>query len=231
MRAFTTRFIAPVIIALFAVLTLAACAKKDSGAVALFNGRDLSGWVAASKDNAHVNAKTWGVANGVITCTGEPFGYIRTEKSFSNYRLSVEWRWPAAARLNAKGVPIPRNSGVFLHMQGEDKVWPACIEAQLQEKNAGDFIAFVGFDSNEHKTVTANPMGIRKFAKKNASSEKPGGEWNRYDIVCEGDTITISVNGVEQNRVTGASAREGRICLQSEGAPVEFRNVVLTPLK
>jgi len=231
MRMFISRFLVSAIIVPLVLLAVAACARKDAGDVALFNGKDLKGWVAVAKDNSPDGAKTWGVANGVITCTGEPFGYIRTEKTYGDYHLVVEWRWPAAAQLNAKGRPVPRNSGVFVRMKGEDKVWPACLEAQLQEQNAGDFIAFAGFDTNEHKGVTANAMGIRRLPKKNPSSEKPDGEWNRYDIVCEGDTVTISVNGVEQNRVTGASAREGRICLQSEGAPVEFRNVVLRPIK
>ena len=231
MRAFISRFLVSAIIAPLVLLAVAGCAKKDAGGVALFNGKDLTGWVAFAKDAPAGGAKTWGVANGVITCTGEPFGYIRTEKTYGDYHLVVEWRWPAAARPNAQGRIIPRNSGVFVHMKGEDKVWPACLEAQLQEQNAGDFIAFAGFDTNEHRGVTANAMGIRRLPKKNASSEKPDGEWNRYDIVCAGDTVTVSVNGVEQNRVTGARAREGHICLQSEGAPVEFRNVALKPVK
>ena len=244
----TTRLLAFAIIALL----VAACAKKDAAceSTALFNGKDLAGWVAFAKDNPPGPAATWGVAGGVITCAGMPFGYLRTEKSFSNYRLRVEWRWagaPSATAPDAKGKPRPRNSGVFLHMQGADEVWPTCVEAQLQENNAGDFIisgpggivaselaaaraaalAAAGADDAARKKAAE----LRRLPKKNPSSEKPAGEWNRYDIICAGGTITVSVNGVEQNRLTGLSVREGRICLQAEGAPVEFRNITLTPLK
>jgi hypothetical protein len=61
-------------------------------------------------------------------------------------------------------------------------------------------------------------------------SEHPSGEWNSCDIVCRGDTITVTINGVVQNRVTGCSLREGRIGFQLEGAPYELRHVRLTPL-
>lgn len=241
--------------ALFAIAAaclFTACGAKNESAVtastasiALFNGKDLSGWTAIGKGvSADEAAKTWGVANGVITDTGKPNGYLRTTKRYANYRLVVEWRWPNSASLDANGQPKPRNSGVILHMQGEDAVWPKSIEAQLREGDAGDFWVIGGVETNEHTASRAKAVAAagddaaakkkaatsRRLIKNNPSSEKPGGEWNRYEIVCRGDTITLSINGVEQNRVTGVTVNEGHICLQAEGSPVEFRNIVLTPL-
>ena len=66
--------------------------------------------------------------------------------------------------------------------------------------------------------------------KKQPSSEKPPGQWNNYDIICQGDTITLYVNDVLQNQGTKASETSGRICLQSEGSPIEFRNIYIEHL-
>jgi len=71
----------------------------------------------------------------------------------------------------------------------------------------------------------------RRVPKKAKSSEKPKGQWNTYEIVCQGQTIRAKVNGVLQTDVTGANVTAGKICLQSEGAPIEFRNVYIEPLE
>ncbi len=225
---------------------LNACdAKAGQASVELFNGKDLFGWTAFGKGVSPSQAmKTWSVANGVITSTGKPNGYLRTGKRYGNYRLTLEWRWPKAPSLDAKGNPKPRNSGVLLHMHGEDAVWPKSIEAQLREDDAGDFWIIGGVDTNEHKSSRAKAIAAagndaaakkkagtsRRLPKPKISSENPSGEWNRYEIVCRGDTIVASVNGVEQNRVTSVTVSEGHICLQAEGSPAEFRNIALTPL-
>ncbi|MHC4233413.1 MAG: 3-keto-disaccharide hydrolase, partial [Planctomycetota bacterium] len=57
------------------------------------------------------------------------------------------------------------------------------------------------------------------------------GEWNSYDILCKDNTIQLTVNGILQNTATESTLVAGAICLQSEGSPIEFRNIKLTPLK
>jgi hypothetical protein len=61
--------------------------------------------------------------------------------------------------------------------------------------------------------------------------ERPAGEWNRLECVCDGGTITNILNGTVVNRGTDASHRRGKILLQSEGAEVFFRRIDLLPLK
>lgn len=217
---------------------------KPGQPMVLFNGRDLAGWVSAAKDGPPP-AGTWEVADGVIKCSGKPNGYLRTEGRYRDYRLTVEWRWvPGPALVDAQGRPRSRNSGVLLHVQPPDTVWPKGIEAQLMESNAGDFWVIGGVETAEHSKLVdqavaaagtdekalKNARGNRRTPKAKDASEKPPGEWNTYDIVCAGDTITLRVNGVEQNHATGVTVREGHICLQSEGAFIEFRNVKLEPL-
>ena len=84
--------------------------------IELFNGRDFSGWTFCMKNNADP-MQTWSVTNGVIHCTGKPVGYLRTKQSYSNYVLTVEWRF-------VKIAPKADNSGVLVHIQLPDKVWP-----------------------------------------------------------------------------------------------------------
>jgi hypothetical protein len=128
--------------------------------------------------------------------------------------LNLEWRW----------AETPRNSGVLVHMSGEDHVWPKSIEAQLMHRNAGDFFVIGGTDFKERTNKNS-----RRVPKKKPSNEKPAGEWNRMQVTCKGETITVRVNGELQNQATGCTVTNGRICLQSEGAPIQFRNVYLEP--
>jgi len=157
--------------------------------VELFDGKSLSGWTFVSKDTNAVAASIWSVTNGVIQCQGKPYGYARTLQTYENYQLHVEWRWSDG----------PGNSGVFLHVNPPDKVWPLCFEAQLQAGNAGEIRCNGG--STASGLTPANP---KSFPRQQPSSEKPAGEWNSYDIICRSNTIVVRVNGVLQNQVTGA---------------------------
>ncbi len=184
--------------------------------IMLFNGKDLGNWVFYLKDKSVKPSSVFKVVNGVIHITGDPFGYMRTKDSYSDYRLHVEWRWPSEAT----------NSGVFVHGQKPDTIWLRCVECQLMAGNAGDFVCMNGADMNERRDKTS-PI-VRKLSP---SSEKPSGEWNTMEVVCKGDTIEVYVNGVLQNRGTSVNVSSGSICLQSEGKDIEFRNVYLDKLK
>lgn len=188
--------------------------KRDL--IELFNGKDLNNWVFMLKDPAVDPLKVFTVQNGLIHITGNPFGYMRTKKAYSEYKLYAEWRWPLEAT----------NSGIFIHAQLPDTIWPRCFECQLAAGNAGDFICANGSDMNERIDKTK-----RSVRKMNPSNEKPVGEWNVMEVVCKANTIEVFVNGVLQNKATGVSASEGFICLQSEGKDIEFRNLSLTKLK
>ncbi len=190
--------------------------SADGEWISLFDGKTLQGWVQFLPDPNADPAKTWMVKDGVIHCTGEPTGYIRTDKKFSNYELQLEWRWAGK----------PGNSGVLLHVQDKDEVWPKSIEAQLMHENAGDIWVIGGTDFEEHKDKNE-----RRVPKLTDCNEKKVGEWNQYDIWCEGDTIRVFVNGVLQNKATHCTVTEGYIGLQSEKAPIEFQNIKLRKLE
>jgi len=189
--------------------------KTVSASIQLFNGKDLTNWVFKLKDPSIDPSTVFTVRNGVIHISGNPFGYMRTKDIYSDYKLNVEWRWPAEAT----------NSGVFVNAQQPDTIWLKCIECQLKAGSAGDFVCMNGADMNERKDKSK--ASVTKMA---ASSEKPAGEWNTMEVVCKANTIEVFVNGILQNKGTNVSVSKGSICLQSEGKDVEFRNIYLVPL-
>lgn len=207
-----------------AVLSLGAHAADDDGFVPMFNGKDLSGWV-----NINCAPETWSVKDGVIQCTGKPTGAMRTEKQYENFILEGEWR-----HLSSGG-----NSGFFIW--GGPIAAPAVpylrgIEVQVLDhgynakgKNGwytthGDVFPIHG--------ATMKPIGkgsgMRCFPSEERS--KPSPEWNHYRIVGSNGTIRLSVNGKEVSGGDDCNYRKGYIALESEGAPVEFRNLKIKEL-
>ncbi len=213
------------LLAVVVLITPVAAAQSADAIVpketlALFNGKDFTGWKLFVADPSHDVSKTWSVNNGILRCEGQPAGYMRTETPYADYHLHVEWRWPDR----------PGNNGVLIHNSGEDKVWPKSLECQLQSGSAGDFWVIDGVETAEHAKGGPRVSG-RRTRKLQESSEKPPGEWNAYDIICKDDWIVVLVNGVLQNVATQCSEKSGRICLQSEGAEIEYRNVTLEPVE
>ena len=186
-------------------------------AIVLFNGKNLKNWHIYLED-ARVDPKSvWKVQDGAILCTGKPTGFLRTKGEYSDFKLVLEWRWPDK----------PGNSGVLLRMSGQEKVWPLCMEAQLMHTRAGDFVG-MGCNFNENKAKKGGPISYTP--RMNESNEKGLGGWNRYEIICKGGTIEAKINGQLQNKATGVNISKGYIGLQSEGVPIMFRNIELTPL-
>ena len=203
-------------------LLLLSCSTETK--IDLFNGQDLDNWNIIVDSEDGESKDLFYVEDGIMNTIGDPFGYIRTKESYSNYKLHLEWRWTEE----------PSNSGVLLNVQGPELIFPHCVEAQLMHGKAGDFVlmgkgaAITVKDStylvsSEEKRYLAIP----KFEE---SSEKPAGDWNTYDITSKDGTLELYVNGVLQNKGTGMTLTEGNIALQSEGGPMQFRNIYLEPL-
>jgi hypothetical protein len=201
-------------------LVISGYAKKKES---LFNGKNLNGWTIFVNDPKISPEKFFYVQDGVIETPGIPMGYLRTKREFSNYHLHVEWRYPDK----------PTNSGVFIHTNGPDKLWPQHYQCQLKNGSAGDFIvnaagekATVG-DSIYIGTEKVKPIAV----KSHPSNEKKAGEWNTYDIVCKGATVEVTVNGLLQTKAVNCSMTKGSIGLQAEGSRIQFRNIWIEKVK
>lgn len=186
----------------------------------LFNGRDTTGWVSFLKEGAPAD-KTWSVKDGLLVCTGSPSGFLRTEKSYRQYKFTVEWRFTR-----------PGNTGVVVHMTPPDAVWPKSIECQGMNKNQGDFYLWSGATAKDATPLVGKNGEVRgyRIGRAGADAEKPAGEWNTFTVVCDKDTVTILVNDKEVNKLTDANLTSGFIGLQSEGGAFEVKQAVIEPL-
>ncbi len=161
-------------------------------------------------------------ADGVLAVTGSPVGYLATVASHRDYRVHAEWRWTGA----------PGNSGLLLHISSgpKDRQWPTCFQVQWKNKAAGDLLPMAGARFSEALSTPPDAK-TPQLTRSGADSERPAGQWNECDVVCRGDVIEVTINGVLQNRVTGVSVAEGKVGVQLEGTPFELRNVSITPLR
>lgn len=202
-------------------------------AVSLFNGKDLTGWVmdVPALDSDPAGVKPFLVREGVLVSLGRPGGHLVTEKEFSDYRLTVEYRFAGQAG----------NCGVLVHASTPRRLYgmfPQSIEIQMQSGHAGDFWC-IGEDIWVPDMVArrgpeAN-WGVdgdkaRRIANMTDDSESPLGEWNVMAIECRADEVKVWVNGDLVNHGSKATARKGKIALQAEGVEVEFRRVELASL-
>lgn len=186
--------------------------------VELFDGKDFSGLTFCMSRNADP-MKTWSVTNGVIHCTGKPTGYLRTEKNYRDYKLTVEWRF-------VKVAPKADNSGVLVHIQSPDRVWPRCVQCQGKSGAQGDLFLMSGAESKEHLGKDAN-TALPKYGD---SNEKPVGEWNTCELVCAGNSVKAYINGKLMNETTECTISSGAIGIQSEGAEIEIRKMYIERL-
>lgn len=190
--------------------------------------------------NVNCDANTWSWQDGIIHCTGKPVGVIRTQKQYTNFELVVEWR-----HLQSGG-----NSGVFV-WGSEDSLaalkpggLPHGIEVQVldhgfaeqYEKRTGkkpDWFTTNGdvFPTGPAKMTPFEPKAPnsqRSFPRKNLS--RGVGEWNHYYVRAINGEVRLWVNGEEVSGGTGCDPRSGYLCLESEGAPVEFKHLRLREL-
>ena len=193
-------------------------ALTPTARIDLFNGRDFTNWTFTMRGDTPAT-ETWTVTNGVIHCTGQPYGYARTISPYRDYKLTVEWRF-------VKIAPKADNSGIFVHINSPDKIWPACVEVQGAHGKHGDLRMNGGATAKGHETAETKNADAQA-----SSNEKPAGEWNTFEVECSGDAIKLWTNGKLMNQITGCSASSGAIGIQSEGGEIEVRKMFLEPLK
>lgn len=193
-----------------AVLT-ASCGQEK---VRLFDGKTLDGWIAVL-DTAAATAQeaTFSVRDGVIHVTGQPFGYLRTEASYSDYTLHLEWRWAGGEAVDG---------GIFNYLQEGDKVWPTGVQCQMTPEGMGVLMGGIpmeGVDGGERGFFVKPRLA-------DSSPERPVGEWNEMTFRCTGGHLEVTLNGAVVNEADCAADR-GFIGFQSEGGAMEFRNLYL----
>jgi hypothetical protein len=203
------------------------------------------GWRELTKNdftNVNCDPGTWTWTNGLIKCTGQPIGVMRTMNQVTNLELVVEWR-----HLKSAG-----NSGVFLWatpesikaLESGNPRLPTGIEVQIldhgykeqYEKSSGkkaDWFTSNGdvFPTGSTKMEPfppVSPGGERSFPRRNLS--KGFGEWNHYYVRAINGEVRLWVNGEEVSGGKNCRPATGYLCLESEGSPIEFRNLRIREL-
>ena len=197
--------------ALCAAAIFVSCSDKEK-TESLFNGEDLTGWKAVLKsaEGETFEGETFFVQDSVLHVTGKPFGYLRTEKKYSDYRLHLEWRWAGAEAVDG---------GVFNRLQDGDKVWPLGVQLQMTPKDMGVLMGGIKLEGIEGPFYKKDRIVAE-------SPEKPLGQWNEMEFLREGGSIKVWLNGVLVNEAV-CDALDGYIAIQSEGGPMDFRNIFL----
>ena len=197
----------PTLVALAALTLSLGCqppTTEQSGAVDVLDDFEKDFFVGFG------DPASWKAEGGVFQCNGTPNGYLCTKKSYSNYVLTLEFRYPEQAG----------NSGVFHYISGEHKVWPACVEVQGLYPRLAQIFPLGGAE------------GPRSDGDEEARTRarKPHTEWNHLEITSRDGVIGAKLNGVFIGKSGPYPVRQGPIGLQSEGAPVHFRNIEIREL-
>lgn len=209
------------IIRLLPVLFFGFASLAEDGFKPLFNGKNLDGW-----RNINCAPNTWSVKDGMIHCTGKPIGELRTLRMYENFIMEVEWR-----HLKPRG-----NAGIFVWADAytaKGQPFHRGVEVQVLENAYGNTRSYTThgdiFPIHGAKMTPINGRGgSRAFPSENRS--KPSPQWNHYRIECNNGDISLAVNGKVVTRGKAARPRKGYICLESEGSPVQFRNLKIKEL-
>jgi hypothetical protein len=188
-------------------------AANSSGWIKIFPLPSMKGWtrVAIPPDHPLNPVSQWSVdaSHHTLVCTGKGgHEWLRYDRELGDFLFHLEWR---LARVEgAKNY----NSGVFVRNNSDGRIW---YQAQVGSSSGGYWFG----DNPENG----------KLVRFNLESElvgnrvKPAGEWNTYDIRCQGKRLILRVNGVKTSEFDECANPKGYLGLEAEGSRIEFRNL------
>lgn len=204
---------------------------------------EAPGWTAlgeADFKNVNCHEDTWTWKAGLVHCTGEPTGVMRSKKQYTNFEFVCQWQ-----HLKRAG-----NSGIFVWTIPESLKklagpgLPHGVEVQVLDlgyktqyeidgKRKATWFTCHGdvFPVGATKLTPFPPIspdGVRSFPSKNLTIG--AGNWNHYYIRAINGEVRLWVNGEEVSGGTEITPSTGYLCLESEGSPVEFRAMKIREL-
>lgn len=184
----------------------------------------MEDWYAFTKTNParQEPSKVYEFTDGMIRMYGDDNGCLMTKKSYKNFELTLDFRWNLEEKYKMKGT---KNSGVMYNipLDASDKIWPKGIQFQIKENVTGDFIFLDQVTAKVNgKLVEA---GASVVSPKFLANENAHGEWNSIVIRSFNGKITQYLNGKLVNECAEASSTEGKISLNYERSPIDFRNI------
>ena len=222
----------------------AAKAKAKTAPRKAFINGEGPGWKPLSLadfENVNCDKNTWQEKDGTIYCTGKPVGVTRSKKTYENFELVAEWRhmkpagnsgiflWaPDASFTGLKPGQLPRG-GI------EVQVLDLEYETRYEKKNGkkSDWFTSHGdvFPVGTSKMKPFAPVsknGRRSFPSKRLTLGVE--KWNHYYVRAINGEVRLWVNGEEVSGGSNCQPATGFMALESEGSPVEFRNLRIREL-
>ncbi|WP_044211360.1 DUF1080 domain-containing protein [Flammeovirga sp. OC4] len=191
---------------------------------ALFNGENFEGWYAfEAKSGVHQDpSNLFKIEDQMLRFQGKKLAYLMTQNSYENFELHLDFRWNTDSTFVRRSQK--KNSGVMylIPSETEDKLWPKGIQFQVKEGNTGDFILIDGYTLEVSRQKVAGKNLITPRLKDAAN---PVGEWNHISITSRKGEIIQKLNGQIVNQGKAPLVTKGKILLQYEGYPIDFKNI------
>jgi Domain of Unknown Function (DUF1080) len=203
------------------------------GWISLLNGRDLTGWytmlqksgkdVAQTRKIVVMEQEMLHILGNEITAEPAEPGYIATNQEFENVHIRVEYKW--GVKRFAPRSETKRDNGILYGLVGEDKVWPRCIECQIEEGDVGDYFlvdGVRGIQARHDNGLFGQGLTPNLWGSSAVPATKPGetppepttgrkikdgnfenlDEWNVVEVIWQGDRSAHIVNGRTVNVVS-----------------------------
>ncbi len=190
----------------------------------------MQGWYAyeAEKGKMENPLEMFSVQDTMIRMFGKRAGYLMSEKSFKNFQLTVEFKWNMDTSFARKS--DKKNSGVMylVPRSTKDTLWPQGIQFQIKDGATGDFVLLQNLTLliKGQKTEPGKSMVVKRMT----DASKPDNEWNTLIVTVRKGSVKQELNGQLVNEGTAPSVSSGRILLQYEGFPIDFRKVEIKKL-
>jgi hypothetical protein len=235
--------------ALFLFIVASARAADNEpppGFIALFNGKDLSGWKVPDGDGGH-----WKVVDGTIDydaqseAPGDKSLWLKRE--FDDFELHIDWRIKEAPYINPS-VPYILPDGTHAR-----DIWGKELKLALPDADSGVYLRGSGrhqvniwcwpIGSGEMygiRTDKSTSPELRAAVTPRLQADKPVGQWNRFEITVRGNMVRTILNGkvvIPGAQLPDLPAR-GRLALQHHGGKrngqwagppslVQYKNIVI----
>ena len=185
------------------------------GWIDLLPDENLTGWVRVPVGEP-LGKNQWKVdrANRTLICEGDGgHEMLLLDKEYSDFVFQVEWRFTPR-----EGDPR-YNSGVYVRNSRDGVIWH---QAQTGGGSGGYLFADTLVKGAKQR------VNLRPQMKENRV--RPAGEWNTYEITCQGPKVSLKVNGEVTSEFTEAEVLKGYVGVEAEGYRIEFCNMRLRPL-
>lgn len=177
--------------------------------VAIFNGKDLTGWTGANYE----------VKDGVLICRGK---VLRTNKQYSNYVFEFDFLLP------------PRgNNGLGIHYPGKGRPSGTGMELQILDNSHPKYrnLKETQYHGSLYKLQAAKrgflkPVGEWNHQKVTVDGSKVVVELNGTKIL----DADLDELGKKNSKHKGVRRRSGHICFCGHGQPVQFRSITILEL-